>query len=83
MNTCLIDVSKETSLNDLADDMHTNYGIEITKQGLDQRFNSASVKLMKRCFETVFEKVLDSNIMPNPLYKTYTNLYICCLFPAS
>ena len=65
LNTCFIDASKETSLNDLASGLYTNYGIEITKQGLDQRFNSASVKLMKKCFETVFEKILDSNIATN------------------
>ncbi len=39
LNTFFIDASKETSLNDLASDSYTNYGVEITKQGLDQRFN--------------------------------------------
>ena len=65
LNTCFIDTSKETSLNDLASDLHTHYGVEITKQGLDQRFTSASVALMKRCFESIFEKTLNSNIAPN------------------
>lgn len=61
MNTCFIKSSKETSLNDLSDELWEQFGIRITKQSLDERFNIYGVALMKKCFETVLEKVLNSS----------------------
>ena len=32
LNTCFIDTSKDTSLTDLASDLHAHYGVEILKR---------------------------------------------------
>ena len=64
LNTCFIEASKETSLNDLVGDLSANFGVEMRKKSLDGCFNAFSVQLMKRCFEKVLEKILASNIVP-------------------
>lgn len=64
LNTCLIDSGKETSLNDLSESLSENFGVNLTKQSLDERFNIYGVRLMRKCFESVFEKVLGTTISP-------------------
>ena len=64
LNTCYIEASKETSLNDLVGDLSADFGVEMRKQSLDGRFNAFGVQLMKRCFEQVLEKILANNIVP-------------------
>ena len=38
---------KEVCLNDLASDISNRYDVEISKQGVDSRFNLSSVKMVK------------------------------------
>lgn len=64
LNTCLIGNGKTESLNDLGVELFNHFGISLTKQSLDERFNIHGVTLMRKCLEQVFEKVLSSNI-PN------------------
>lgn len=61
LNTCLIQSGKETSLTDLADELSDRFGIQLSKQSLAERFNCYGVKLMRKCFEAVFEKVLGAS----------------------
>jgi Transposase DDE domain len=62
LNTCLINNGKTESLNDLGVELFKNFGIQLTKQSLDERFNIHGVALMRKCFESVFERILSSNI---------------------
>jgi hypothetical protein len=61
LNTCLIHSGKETSLTDLADELSDRFGIKVSKQSLAERFNCYGVKLMRSCFEVVFEKILGAS----------------------
>lgn len=61
LNTCIIHSGKETSLTDLVDELSDKFGIKISKQSLAERFNCYGVKLMRKCFEAVFEKVLGAS----------------------
>lgn len=61
LNTCLINNGKTESLNDLGAELFKNFGVQLTKQSLDERFNIHGVALMRKCFESVFEGVLSSN----------------------
>lgn len=61
LNTCLINNGKTESLNDLGAELFKNFGVQLTKQSLDERFNIHGVALMRKCFESVFERILSSN----------------------
>jgi Transposase DDE domain len=65
LNTCLINNGKMDSLNDLGTELLKNFGIKLTKQSLDERFNIHGVTLMRKCFESVFERILSTNISHN------------------
>ena len=60
LNTSLMDNSKRTSLTDLVSELWNNFGVKMRKQSLNERFNLHSVKLMQKCFESVFEQILAS-----------------------
>lgn len=40
---------KKLALNEIANNLQCNYGLEISKQGVDERFNLQSVKFLKSC----------------------------------
>jgi hypothetical protein len=61
LNTCLTNNGKTDSLNDLGTELFKNFGVQLTKQSLDERFNIHGVALMRKCFESVFERILSSN----------------------
>lgn len=65
LNVCYANSGKADSLNDLASVLSKHFGIKITKQSLDERFNTHAVSLMRKCFETVFERILSSNLSHN------------------
>jgi hypothetical protein len=52
LNTCLIDRGKECSLNDMAAALSDAFAIKLTKQSLDERFNT-------------FGGSLDEKVLPN------------------
>jgi hypothetical protein len=76
LNTCVIENSKETSLNDMAAWLNVNFNIRISKQSLDERFNTYAVKLMKKCFEMVFEKVLNADIKAKKVNCGFTRVIL-------
>ena len=39
LNTCLINNGKTDILNDLGTELFKNFGVQLTKQSLDERFN--------------------------------------------
>lgn len=48
---------KERSLNDSCDWLEEHFDISITKQSLDERYNTDAVRFIKSCFGRVLEKV--------------------------
>jgi len=49
--------SKERSLNDSCDWLEDHLGISLTKQSLDERYNTYAVSFMKNCFEELLGEV--------------------------
>lgn len=47
----------EQSLNDSCDWLEEHYGISMTKQSLDERYNTHAVAFMKACFKKVLEEL--------------------------
>lgn len=50
----------ERSLNDCCDWLEDHYGIEMTKQSLDERYNKRSVDFIKVCFNHVLQTLTKS-----------------------
>ncbi len=55
------DKLKEQSLNDLAVDLGCKYGIEITKQSLNERFNNYALLFLKNALEKLLNNQLSVN----------------------
>jgi Transposase DDE domain len=51
---------KESSLTTMCDYLEEHFSIQMTKQSLDERYNTYSVKFMKMCYETLISQVLQS-----------------------
>jgi hypothetical protein len=50
---------KEFSLNEMCEELLERHGVELTKQSLDERFNTFAVKFIRQCFKYVLAQVLD------------------------
>jgi hypothetical protein len=50
---------KEFSLNQMCEELEERHGIALTKQSLDERFNTFAVKFIRECFAYVLAQVLD------------------------
>lgn len=53
---------KERSLNDSCDWLEEHYGIDITKQSLDERYNTDSVRFMRGCFARFMNEMKDEKL---------------------
>jgi hypothetical protein len=49
--------SKERSLNDSCDWLEEYFGISLSKQSLDERYNTYAVSFMKSCFEELLSEI--------------------------
>lgn len=49
---------KEFSLTQMCEELFERHGVVMSKQSLDERFNTFAVRLMRKCFETVFAHTL-------------------------
>lgn len=49
---------KEFSLSQMCEERYERHGVALTKQSLDERFNTFAVRFMRQCFALVFEQVL-------------------------
>lgn len=49
---------QELSLTEMCEQLHERHGVELTKQSLDERFNTFAVKFMRQCFAYVFGQVV-------------------------
>lgn len=54
---------KDQSLNDLSIELKNKHGIEITKQGLHERFNNYALVFLKMALEQLLEKQLDTDFV--------------------
>jgi len=52
---------KKLSLNEICNDLYSNYSLEITKQGLDERFNEKSVDFLKSCVSQLLRNHFTQN----------------------
>jgi len=77
LNVCYLKDRCESSLNDMCDYLADNYDTSLTKQSLDERFNTHSVKFVRGMFERVFATYLFSQeefISLTPLCKYFTGI---------
>lgn len=49
---------RDNSLSEECEFLESEFGIEVTKQSLDERYNTFAVQFMKRCFEKILTDVL-------------------------
>jgi len=52
---------KKLSLNEISNDFYSNYSLEITKQGVDERFNEKSVTFLKNCVSELLKNHFTNN----------------------
>ena len=55
---------QELSLTQMCEELFERHGIVMSKQSLDERFNTFAVKFMRRCFEHVFAQTLGYQTAP-------------------
>ena len=67
MNVFNIATGKDRSLCDDCDYLRDSYGIKLTKQALDERYNTYSVSFMQKSYEALLKEVLQPYL--NPLYQ--------------
>jgi hypothetical protein len=67
--------NKETCLTDLSVDIFDRYGVEISKQGIDCRFNSLSVRMAKALLTKMIEN-FSHTIFFNQEYKQFRTIRI-------
>jgi IS4 transposase len=49
---------QEFSLSQMCEELFERHGVVMSKQSLDERFNTFAVSFLRQCFNTVFEQVL-------------------------
>lgn len=62
---------KERSLSQLCEDLFERHGVELTKQSLDERFNTFAAAFMRRCFAAVFAQTLsrEAPVRQHPVFE--------------
>src|SRR5215210_7546022 len=55
---------QEFSLSQMCEELYERHGVVMSKQSLDERFNTFAVSFLRQCFNAVFEQVIG--------YKTVT-----------
>lgn len=57
MNVFDVSSGQERSLNDSCDWLAEHFDVHMSKQSLDERYNTTAVEFIKRCFERILQKV--------------------------
>ncbi len=62
---------QEFSLSQMCEELFERHGVVMSKQSLDERFNTFAVRFMRQCFNTVFEQVLGyrTETMVHPVFE--------------
>ena len=56
--------SSGMNLNDSCDWLDEHFDIDMTKQSLDERYNTYAVSFMKRCFEGILSQMNQTSMYP-------------------
>lgn len=64
MNMFHLARGEEKSLNEQCEYLEETFGISLTKQSLDERYNTYSVAFMKQSYETLLSEVLQPYLVP-------------------
>ncbi len=64
---------KDFSLTDMCHELSDRYGIELTKQSLDERFNTYAVQFMRQSFEYIFSQTLR---LPAPTHSLFQRVIL-------
>lgn len=67
--SCLGDSFGKKSLVQLCAQLCATFGLELTTEGLNQRFNSQAVKFLKEIFESIFSKQVAKPIIEKRLFE--------------
>lgn len=62
------------SLNDQCQYLRDEFGIEMTKQSLDERYQTFAVRFLKSCYQLLLEQSLSSEV--SGLSAAFDNLYL-------
>ena len=65
----------DATLEELAQTAAT-VGVEITAQGLDERFNQAAAECMRRILESAVGMMIAANVVAVPILQKFTGVYI-------
>lgn len=57
---------REFSLSQMCEELFERHGVVMSKQSLDERFNTFAVTFLRQCFATVFEQVLGYQTVVEP-----------------
>lgn len=66
---------KERSLNDCCDWLEEHFDVNLTKQSLDERYNTDSVRFMKTCFNRVL-KMVNANVIDSRLNLPFSKIQL-------
>ena len=66
---------KKLTLNEIANNLHCNYGLEISKQGVDERFNLRSVEFLKSCTTALLKNNFQQSTSI-PIFKNFKRIRI-------
>lgn len=64
----------EWSLNDQCNYLSENFGINITKQSLDERYHTFSVAFLKRCYDVILNESLKNEV--SGLTSSFSGIYV-------
>lgn len=64
----------EWSLNDQCDYLSENFGINITKQSLDERYHTFSVAFLKRCYDVILNESIGNEV--SGLTSSFSGIYV-------
>ena len=76
LNSLLIDSLDQTSLADQCEFLDDTYGIRLAKQSLDERYNTDSVRFMRRVFMDLLSKVLIQTNGLSAISSVFNRIYV-------
>jgi len=76
LNVCDFGEIGAMSLTEKCNYLYENYEVKMTKQGLDERYNTHSVSFMKSCFKELFTNYCSSFISVKGIESEFTAIKI-------
>jgi hypothetical protein len=76
LNVCDFGETGSMSLTEKCDYLHENQAITISKQGLDERYNTHAVSFMKSCFKELFTSYCSSFINVENIDSSFSSIKV-------